>query len=100
MLIEDKRPHKPAEMASPAPSGQLQNAIKYESEMQKKACNSEMVQDTAKDRPECTAASKASSNFSSEEIGRAFEFSGVTFACPLHLMVGLLLYFWAADAIA
>ena len=58
------------QMASPAPSSRLQNAIKFQnttesaqngSEMQERACNSEMVRDTAKDK--CTAASKASSNF-------------------------------------
>ena len=55
------------EMASPAPSIGLQNIIKYyrkvRSEMQKKAYNSEMVQDKAKGK--CVAALKASPNFSS-----------------------------------
>ena len=38
--------------------------------MQKKTCNSEMVRDAAKDK--CTAASKASSHFSSEEYWHSF----------------------------
>ena len=72
MLIEDKWPHKPARNGIKAPSGRLTNAVKFYrkvrkngSEMQIKAYNSEIVRDTAKDK--CTAASKASLNFSSEE---------------------------------
>ena len=45
--------------------------------MQKKVYNSEMVQDTAKDK--CTAAPKAYSNFSSEEYRQSFRIKRRTF---------------------
>ena len=65
--------------------------------MQKKASNSEMVRDTAKDK--CTTASNASSNFSSEEYRSVFEISGVAFRLVSHyggLLVLLSLVYVAA----
>ena len=55
--------------------------------MQKKAYNSKMVRDMAKGK--CTAASKAFSNFSSEECRPSFRIKrrGVS---PCGLMVGFL----------
>ena len=61
-LLRTRGPTKVPERASTAPSGRLHNAIKY---------YSEMVRDTAKDK--CTVASKASSNFLSEEYRHSFQ---------------------------
>ena len=47
------------------------------SEMQQKANKSEMVRDTVKNK--CTAAAKASSNFSSEEYRQSFRIKRCAF---------------------
>ena len=58
-----------------------QTSVQNGSEMPKKAYNSEILRDTAKDK--CTAASGASSNFSSEEYRHSFQIKrrGVS-PCP------------------
>ena len=76
-LIEDKRPHKPAgnviTRSFRSAAKMLLNTTESAqnvTEMQKRAHTSEMVRDTAKET--CTAASKASPNFSREEYRQSF----------------------------